>query len=84
LEVSGRRMPPALFLGITTFSTSTRLNDGSRRLIAAIAADLLFFFLGNKQTARLLHSSQGLAALASTVGGVYGFKVEMRRRARRK
>jgi hypothetical protein len=65
LEVSGRRMPPALFLGSTIFSTSTRLKDGSRRLIAAIAADLLFlfFFLGNKQSFYTLRN-------ASTVGGV--------------
>lgn len=54
LEVSGRRMPPALFLGCSTFSTSTRLNDGIRRFIAAIASHplsrLLFFFLANKQS----------------------------------
>ena len=43
LVVSGRRMPPALFLGCSSFSTSTRFSDGIRRF--AIAA---VFFLGSK------------------------------------
>lgn len=40
LVVSGRRMPPALFLGCSSFSTSTRLSDGIRRF--AIAARRCF------------------------------------------
>jgi hypothetical protein len=46
LVVSGRRMPAAVLLGCTTFSTSTLLRDGISRF--AIAALLFFFFLRNK------------------------------------
>jgi hypothetical protein len=51
LDVSGRRMPPAVFLGCTSFSTSTRFRDGSS-LFAIAAVLLLPFFLRSKPKGR--------------------------------
>ena len=47
LVVSGRRMPPALFLGCSSFSTSTRFSDGIRRFAMAARRSCARFFLGS-------------------------------------
>jgi len=65
LVVSGRRMPPALFLGCSSFSTSTRFSEGIRRFAMAARRVLRWILLGEQVDAglRWLYCSRGSQGL---------------------
>uniref|UniRef100_A0A0A9CGF3 Pco066521 n=1 Tax=Arundo donax TaxID=35708 RepID=A0A0A9CGF3_ARUDO len=71
LVVSGRRIPPGVFLGCINFSTSTRFSDGIRRFLLSLSSLSLCLLLPSPSP-RARERSHARAARRSERGEVGG------------